>query len=407
MSSPATPVTQPERIVALDAVRGFAVLGILVMNVQSLSMPMSTYLNPSAFGHLEGSNWWIWMLSHMLAERKFITTFSLLFGAGIILFAEHAEARGRKAAGLHYRRMLWLLLFGAAHAYLLWYGDILFTYAVCGMLVYPLRKLSPRKLLVTGLVLIAFESAFNIFLGWSMPYWPREEVTALQTETWQPPPERIEWELAAYRGGWLRQMQHRAPEALFLETQYLLMFELWHTGGVMLLGMALYKWGMLTAQRSVAFYSRWLAFGPLAGLPMIGYGVYRNLQAGWSMQYSFFTGTQFNNWGSLLVSLAYISMVVLAVKGNWMPWFTRRLAATGQMAFTNYIAHTLLCTTLFYGHGFGLYGRVERLGQLGIVVAIWLLQLWYSPLWLARFRFGPLEWLWRSLTYSQLQPFRR
>ncbi|HEY7680939.1 MAG TPA: DUF418 domain-containing protein, partial [Terriglobia bacterium] len=384
MDARAAPVAQAERIVALDAIRGFAVLGILVMNVHSFGMPLAAYMNPTALGPIEGADWWMWLAAHLFADRKFITIFSMLFGAGILLFTEHAEARGHSAAKLHYRRMFWLLLFGAAHAHLLWYGDILFSYAVCGMLAFLFRKCSPRTLLILGLAAMAVGSGLYLFFGWSMPYWPPEQIEALERENWRPPPDRIQWEMDAYRGGWSAQQQHRGPTAFFLEVQYLLMYELWRAGGLMLVGMALYRWGVLTAQRGTAFYARWLGFGLLAGLPIVTYGVYRDVQAGWSVRYSFFQGPQFNYWAAVLVSLAYVSLVTLAVTRRWIPWLTARLAAVGQMAFTNYIVHTLVCTSLFYGFGLGLYGRVNRLGQAGIVLAIWLLQLVYSPLWLRR-----------------------
>jgi uncharacterized protein len=119
--------------------------------------------------------------------------------------------------------------------------------------------------------------------------------------------------------------------------------------------------------------------------------------------YSFFLGWQYNHWGSLPVSLGYVGLVTLVCKRGLLTWLTSRLAAVGQTALSNYLLHSLICTTLFYGHGFGLYGRVERVGQIGIVVAIWVVQLVLSPLWLRHFRFGPFEWLWRSLTYRRVQ----
>jgi uncharacterized protein len=400
-------VAETERIQALDVLRGFAVLGILVMNVQSLAMPLAAYLNPHAAGPLEGREWWVWLGGHALADRKFINIFSMLFGAGVLLFSGRVEARGQRARALHYRRMLWLLLLGALHAYLLWYGDILFSYAVCGMLIYPLRKRRPRTLLIVGLLVMALGSAFYIFVGWSMKYWPPEEVAKLEQENWRPPAEALAREAAFYRGAWLEQMQERVPTAFFLQTQYLLMYELWRAGGLMLIGMALFQWGVLRGERADGFYWRCIAAGALLGVPGTLYGVWREVQAGWDIHYSFFIGPQFNSWSSVLTSLAYIGIVVLLVRKQALRWLTARLAAAGQMAFSNYILQTLLCTTIFYGHGLGRFGQVSRTAQLGIVLAIWILQLMVSPWWLRRFRFGPLEWLWRSLTYGARQPFRR
>jgi uncharacterized protein len=405
MNGQAAPVPQAERILSLDAIRGVAVLGILVMNIQSFALPSSAYLNPTALGPLAGAGWWVWLLSHLFADRKFISIFSMLFGAGVLLFTERAEARGAAPGPLHYRRMAWLLVFGLAHAYLLWYGDILVTYALCGMLAFLFRKRPARALFITGLVALAFGSAIYLFFGWSMRFWPPASVANL-LETWRPAPDRLAWETELYRGGWLGQMAHRAPLAFFLQVPFLLMYELWRAGGLMLVGMALYKWGVLAGERPPGFYRRLLAGGLVAGLGLAAYGVYRNVAAGWDVRYSFFLGPQWNYWAGVLIALAYIAAVVLACRAWPASGLVRRLAAVGRMAFTNYLVHTLICTTLFYGHGLGLYGRVDRLGQIAIVMAIWLLQLWYSPVWLARFRFGPFEWLWRSLTYGQRLPIR-
>ena len=400
-------VARSERIPSLDVLRGFAVLGIMVMNIQSFSMIQVAYLNPTALGSLSGADWWAWFAGHVLADRKFISIFSILFGAGILLFTNRAEARGDSPLRLHYRRMLWLLLFGVLHAYMLWSGDVLFTYALCGMLLYPLRRQPPRRLLLLGLGAVAVCTAFYIFCNWSMRFWSPERIAGMEREHWLPPPEARARAISLYRGDWITQMQARAPAALFLQTSYFLMYAMWRAGGLMLVGMALYKWGVLSAERGAGFYRRCVWAGILAGIPIIAFGIYRNMQAGWNMRYSFFLGRQYNEWGSILVSLAYIGLVMLACQRGVATWLTRRLAAVGQMAFTNYLAQTLICTTVFYGHGLGLFGRVSRSQQLAWVAGIWVLQLAYSPWWLARFRFGPLEWLWRCLTYGRRQPLRR
>ena len=188
---------------------------------------------------------------------------------------------------------------------------------------------------------------------------------------------------------------------------YIIMNVIWRVSGAMLLGMALYKWGVLAARRSRAFYARWLVAGLAVGWPLILLGVHLHERAGWSMRYSMVLGWQINSWASLPVALAYASAVMLFCGRGLLPGPTARLAAVGRMAFTNYIVQTLICTTLFYGHGLGLYARLPFAQLFWLVLAIWVLQLAYSPWWLARFRFGPLEWLWRSLTYRTRQPFRR
>ena len=170
----AAPVGLGERIQSLDVLRVFAVLGILVMNVQSMSMPEAAYFNPTAYGDLGGINRIVWQLGQLLADQKFMTLFSILFGAGVVLFASRCEDKGVRPAGLHYRRSIWLLLFGLLHAYLLWFGDILYAYGMCALVVYLFRRRSPWTLLVLGVLSLGFCSGLNLFFGWSMPYWPPE-----------------------------------------------------------------------------------------------------------------------------------------------------------------------------------------------------------------------------------------
>jgi len=401
------PTSQSERIIALDVLRGFALLGILVMNIQSFSMVGAAYLNPTAFGNLEGANLWVWLLSHLLADQKFMTIFSMLFGAGVALMTSRAESRDRPAAKLHYRRMGWLIVFGLAHGYLLWYGDVLFLYGVCGLLVYSFRKLPPRRLILIGLLSLAISSVFYLSVGLSMTHWPQDTVEEFRSSSWRPNPEMVAKETAAYRGGWLDQMTVRFPGVFFFQTFVLLIWGLWRAGGLMLIGMALFKLGVFSAERSASFYRRMLVAGVFVGLPVVAHGVYRNFEANWDVAYSFFLGSQFNYWGSVAVSLGWVGLVMLVVRSSALTALTRRLAAVGQTALSNYVLHTIVCTTLFYGHGFGLFGQIERVGQIAIVAAVWVIQLLLTPLWLKRFRFGPLEWLWRSLAYKAKQPLRR
>ena len=407
MAVASLPVSAEERIQSLDVLRGVAVLGILVMNIQAYSMIPAAYMNPTALGPLHGADRWVWLAGHVLADRKFISIFSMLFGAGIVAFATRAEARGDSPVRLHYRRMAWLLLFGLAHAYLLWHGDILTTYAVCGMLLYPLRRLPARRLLLLGLGAVALCAVIQVLFDRAVQHWPPEHVARLERMIWLPPEAARERLASIYRGDWLTQMRARVPMSLSIQTVHFLMYALWRVCGLMLIGMALYKWGVLSALRSARFYRRAALAGLIVGLPVILYGVMRDAAGGWAFRRSFFLGRQFNEWGSLFVALAYVGAVMFACVAGTAAWLRSRLAAVGRTAFSNYIAQTLICTTIFYGHGLGLFGRVSRSGQLAIVAAIWTLQLVVSASWLERFRFGPLEWLWRSLTYGRVQPFRR
>ena len=405
--SAAAPLAPAERISTIDTLRGFALLGILVMNIQLFAMPGAAYLNPTAYGDLTGANWWVWLVSHVFFDQKFMTIFSLLFGAGVLLFAERADGKGQSARGLHYRRMAWLLVLGLLHAYALWIGDILVTYALCGMLVFPFRRRSAATLAALGLALIAVSSAIWLLLGFSMPYWPAEAVEELQQADWRPLPEAIASEVAIYQSGWWTQMQRRVPDSVEFQTVVFLVWGFWRAGGLMLIGMALLKLGALTGRRSMRFYAWMTVVGLAIGLPSIAYGVYRDAQLGWDFRYSFFIGSQWNYWGSLFLTAAWIGFLLLLVKAERFTGITGRLGAVGRMAFSNYVMHTVICTTIFYGHGLGFFGQVPRVGQALVVLAIWAIQLTLSPVWFRYFYFGPMEWLWRSLTYWQRQPFRR
>jgi uncharacterized protein len=404
--TPQAPTAPSERIMALDALRGFAVLGILIMNIQSYSMIQAAYINPTAYGDLTGINRWVSVLSHLFADGKFMTIFSILFGAGVILMTSKAEAKGRSAVGLHYRRTFWLIVIGMIHAYLLWYGDILTAYGVCALLVFLFRKVPPKWLLVIGLISVSVSSLIYLFFGVSLPYWPAEGYQNV-LQAWRPTAETVSQEISNYQGSWLGQMTHRAPAALMFQTFLFAIWVGWRAGGLMLVGMALFKWGLLTAQHSKRFYSTLAGIGFGLGFPLVIYGIARNYQASWSFDYSMFIGNQFNYWGSIFVALGYIGVVMLICKSTYLRRITGRFAAVGRMALSNYLLQTIICTTIFYGHGLGLFGQVERSGQILIVFAIWIIQLWVSPVWLRYFRFGPAEWIWRSLTYWRLQPMRQ
>ena len=174
------PIAQSERIDSLDVLRGFALLGILLMNIVMFAMPFAAYFNPTAYGDFTGGNYVVWLLCRIFADQKFMTIFSMLFGAGIIVFTTRAAERGDSPAGLHYRRAFWLMLIGLAHAYLVWTGDILVSYAWCALLVYPARKLSPVPLLVIGLVVLSIGSALSLMAAVTMPMWPPEDVAELR-----------------------------------------------------------------------------------------------------------------------------------------------------------------------------------------------------------------------------------
>ena len=190
MKSSLSPTKLNERIQSLDIIRGIAILGILIMNIQSFSMPGSAYSNPLAFGDLNGINKWVWIVSHVFADMKFMNIFSILFGAGIILVTSKSEIKTGKSASLHYKRTFWLLILGLFHAHLIWYGDILFTYALCALILFPLRKIKPSIQLLLGLIIFTAQSIMYGFFGATISEWPTDSLTEM-AQSWAPNLERI------------------------------------------------------------------------------------------------------------------------------------------------------------------------------------------------------------------------
>ena len=408
-SSPrvAAPVSESGRIHAIDSLRGFAVLGILIVNIWSFAWVSSAYRNPSSApgGGLGGTDFWIWAAVNVFADTKFISIFSLLFGAGIAMMSERMERRGIPGGRLHYRRQFWLLVIGLLHAYGIWHGDILVPYALCGFILYGFRDWAPRRLLWAGGCAVGIVVLVMGLADWSIPYWPAGERAEVAAQ-WAPSAAETGAEIEAMRGGWAQQMQIRAYYAFLVETVAFAGYLLWRVGGLMLVGMALYKLGVLSATWPASFYRRLALWGLGLGLPLAAAGVWYNVESGFAWEQSKLGGTLFNYVGSVGVFLGYVGLVMLLARTGRLARARLRLAAVGRMAFTNYIAQSVLCSLVFYGHGLGLFERVGGAGCVGIVVAIWGLQLAWSPWWLARFRFGPLEWLWRTLSYGQRQPMR-
>lgn len=401
------PTQGKNRIAALDVLRGFAFLGIFVMNVQGMAMVRDAYFMPSAHMDLTGINWAIWVAGHMFADMKFMALFSMLFGAEIIVMADERAAKGLPTTKFRYTRNAWLLVFGLIHAYFIWAGDILVTYALCAFVVFWFRNLSAVKLLAFGAGLLAIGVTVCLLAGYSVQCAPpdvTEEVRASMISTVAGKTA----EVAAYIGSWNDAHAVRVADAFSLQTEGFAFFLFWRAGGLMLIGMGLFKMGVLSTSRTPAFYTKMILIGFGLGLPLVYVGVTQNAARNGDPLYSMIgPGMLFNYFGSLFIAAAYIGLIMRVVQSGVLSSLQARLAAVGRMAFTNYIAQSVIGTFIFYGFGLGLFGSVERWGQVLIVLAVWAFQLWLSPLWLRHYRFGPLEWLWRSLTYMKWQSMRR
>jgi uncharacterized protein len=301
------------------------------------------------------------------------------------------------------RRMAALLVLGLLHAYLLWYGDMLVPLALCGTVVFVARRLSPRWLLVLGSLVFATGSALSFALTWSTAQSDPVALAAWRAQ-WTPRPAIINLEIAQYRGGWAEQMAQRVPAALETQTVSFVTKLLWQMTGLMLIGMALFKLGVLSAARSRTFYLRMAILGCGAGIMLIALGLWRSYATKWDLLDFALVSQQLQYWGNLFVALGWTALVMLLCQRAWQ---LRSVAAVGRMALTNYLLQTVICTTIFYGHGFGLFGRVDRACQLAIVVAIWAFQFLASSAWLSYFAVGPVEWLIRWLVFKRRPSFVR
>lgn len=422
------PAAFEERISAIDTLRGFALLGILLMNILAFAMPFQATANPTVMGGDTGWNLVTWFAGYVLWDGKMRAIFSMMFGASVYLLVDRLTRRGcaTDAADIHYRRMLWMLLFGMIHGYLIWFGDILFAYAMLGLILFPLRKLSPKALVAAAGVMILLLSLAGVGNGFRFRTLKADydkamadekagkKLTDKQQETvkaWKealkevaPPPEEIQKEVDGYRGNYLENMAVRARWTWQMHSFPLYFPFLWDMLSMMLIGIALMKWNVLTAERSSQFYGWMAVIGFGVGLPAHAFSAWFVMHNQFSpealgFQLAFYEVGRFT-------ALGYCAVLLLMVKHGVMRGVMRLLARVGQMAFSNYILTSLICTTIFYGFGYGLFGKLQRWQLYPIVLAVWLELMLFSHLWLKYYRFGPLEWIWRSLTYWKKQPMR-
>jgi len=410
-----------ERIVLLDALRGFAVLGILLMNILAFGLPSPSYSYPGFdVDPAGGADRLAWILVELFGEGSMRGLFSLLFGAGLLLFT---TGPGAKSAATHYRRMFFLLLFGLFDAYvLLWFGDILICYALCGALLYPLRHWRARSLLLLA-ALIGVLSSLS-YLALNLGFQRLQEASRLVATTADP--ATLEpWVREAARGWeeFARDYQLGAGQLAdelsqrsgsyasafrwnLAQTNAMLLFVtplflLWDALLMMLLGMALFRLDVLSANFSRAAAVRMAASGLVVGIGCNAWEVQRALAADLSLIAAFAQTHVTYHVGRIAMSLGYTGLLAALLSAAWATTPLRRLAAVGRMALTNYLMHSLIALLLFTGAGLGLIGAFSRSELYGVVLAIWVLQLWLSPRWLARHGFGPLEYLWRRLTYGR------
>lgn len=389
-------------------------LGILVLNIGGFAGPTGAMLSP----HVPAPGTFVdeiaFAASMVLFEGKMRALFTMLFGASILLFIERSEAAGRDGDILQFRRLGWLALFGLLHFFLLWWGDILFSFALVGIVALFMRDFSVKAMVAAALV---------IFAGWhlgcaamSLPAVAAEERVRLGTAT---PSERAAdadyrtlvdetsaSEMAVYRSGFVEQTANKLEERAVWPIETTLS-NLGETLPLMLIGMALYRTGFFNGDWARRRMRQLAVAGTASGLALTLAIVAWLWQRGFPPQAMSAALLYWLAVPHLLMALGYASLLTLAT-----PWLARtrlglRLTAAGRMAFSNYVGTTILMTAIFYGWGLGLVGSLGRFAQFGVVALAWALMLAWSRPWLAHYRQGPLEWLWRSLTEKRWLPFRR
>lgn len=383
-SAPAAgPVLGADRITSLDLIRGVAVLGILLMNAVSFKHGFAPYFNLSAGGSATWLDWAIGIFGEIFIDQKFMGLFSLLFGAGIMLFIERAETRESRPVLLNVWRNVLLLGIGIAHM-LLWDGDVLMVYAVSAFFLVALRKLSPKSLIAIG-GLVFLLSALSALLTQYIANTTDASLVGI-------------WE----SGDGLEQSGVSPGADSIVEGFFLIEF-LCRGLGLILMGAGLYRLGFMSGTMPAKTYKLTAAIGLSVGLPLAAAGVIVTAMGDYSRDVAL-VGQIPNTLGTIPAALGYMSLIVLWDRRGG-GWLKRRLMAAGRMALTNYLSQTvlgvLLLTVLLADVA------VNRSGILLFCLGVWVLQLWWSQAWLSSFRFGPAEWLWRVATYRRGQRLRR
>lgn len=407
-----TPLDESQRHAELDLLRGLAVLGILAMNVRSFGGPFATYMNPLLMeGWNQGASRAAYIATAIIFDTKMMSLFSMLFGAGAVVWLSKRTGAGKPAVWLWMRRMFWLLVIGCIHAYFIWEGDILVPYAMCGMLLlWWARRLPAWLLLGLGAALVCVGGVLWSGMGLAVESIPdeaaREQAIEGMRRSFEPGPASLERSIATATGPYPGQVRARAPMVWMIQTKMFVLYFIWRAGGMMLIGAGLMKLGVLTGRLSRGAYAAMAALGLIVGGAMAAVGVQQLEAANYAVPRRLVLDS-WNYFGSLFMAIGYVGLAIWLHRAGVLGWLGRTVAAAGRMAFTNYLAQSLICTFIFYGHGLGLYGRLDYAEQLLVAAGIWALQLAWSPWWLARYQFGPMEWTWRSLTYWRLQPLAR
>jgi len=403
--NPLAPIAAGERIEALDVLRGFALIGILLMNMEAFAGPMVralTGLDPT----LTGVNRLTDGLIYFFVQGKFFTLFSLLFGMGFAMMVMRAEAAGRPFARLYWRRSLALLGIGLVHALLIWSGDVLVIYALLSIPLLAFRELSARWLAWLGLAVYLAAPAMLLGIGLMSLWVPGWDALMAQGAEHSVALEQAQEQTYA-SGTYAMAVAQRVRDFGFMLSGLMVFGAM--VFGMFLIGAAFMRSGAIqNPQLHVRLYQqlRWsvLALGLLA---MLASFVIQPTVS--PATFDFHTGLAqaLATMAGLLMCLGYLAWVMRGLEVPRAAHYLNWLAPAGRMALTNYLVQSIVCTLVFYGYGLGFFEHLPRFWQVPFALGLFAVQVLYSQWWLQRFRFGPAEWLWRSITYWQLQPMRR
>jgi uncharacterized protein len=405
--------TASGRIITLDVIRGVAVMGIFAVNVIGMSMIDAAYMNPTAPRGWDLADVSLWLVNNVIIDGKMRSLFSMLFGASMLLVIERAEAAGERGWSVHFRRMGVLAVFGLLHFYVIWFGDILFVYAITGMAAYFFRNARSQFLIFVAAVLFAWNAVGSI--GSAADLHSKAVVAHSAHATAE---QREAWEEAT--AGWATETDNFAREqvqhydAPFLERvadidlpgpYYAVQRTLPETLALMLLGMVLFRTGFLTGEWDDRSYRSIALWGiGTGGAVCLAFGIIEWASGFYApLILLLFIGVSAPF--QLVMAIGYAALIILLSRGGGA--IVDRLAAVGRAAFTNYLGSSILGALIFYGGGLALYGTLDRVHVTLFVPLFWAIMLLWSKPWLDRFRYGPFEWAWRSLARGKLQPMRK
>jgi len=420
-----TPQKITDRIQSLDIMRGIVLCGILLMNINSMGMA-GAYSDPTVSGGSTGWDLYTWITANMFFEGTMRALFSLLFGVGMFILLDRLEKKGAgiKSANIYFRRLLWLLFFGLVHGYLLlWTGEILYQYALMGFLVYSFRNMAPKKLILIAVFLFSVGTLWN-YMDYRKEMKFMANVALVENFKKEGIPltkelKETEWKwdqkqydrsaegIAEYnqnmRKDYFQVVAFLAPKNQQYDQNWTYRYDLWDVLSMMLLGIALFKLNILSSEKSFKFYASMASLGFLVGLTTNFFETSYILEQNFS-SLSFAKTHITYDLGRVGVAFGHIGLIMILCKSPVLYWLKSALSSVGKMALTNYVMHSVIAMFIFTGAGLGLFGAFLRHELLFIVFSIWIFQLILSPIWLKYFYFGPLEWLWRNLSYQQKHP---